>query len=302
LKTIYFPLSEWIFYCCYQLSGEMLWSYKILYLIAEMATMFGLYLILTRLNIPKKYLLLYALCPLSIIEFAVDGHLDAVGLPFFIFGLFFYLNDRKYLAYVLLGLSISIKPVGLIFLPLFLFFEKGWRNKITAVVVPPLTVAVQFIPYIFTSNPFETLFDFTKNWSFNGIVFETLNLYFNDNQPSRLWCGVLLVIVLALLLFKRRNFTDTLYFALLSLMIFSPVVHPWYVGWIAVILPIARRWSGIALAAGVSLTSFTVMHYRLTGVWQQYPAVLALEYIPVIVLAIVELRGHLAWKGDTSVV
>ena len=46
-------------------------------------------------------------------------------------------------------------------------------------------------------------------------------------------------------------------------MLLSPVVHPWYVAWVAVLLPMVRRWSGIALAAGVSLTSFTVMNYRL---------------------------------------
>jgi hypothetical protein len=54
----------------------------------------------------------------------------------------------------------------------------------------------------------------------------------------------------------------------------------------------ARRWSGIALAAGVSLTSFTVMNYRLSGVWEQYPVVLVMEYLPVILLTAFELRSY----------
>jgi len=49
------------------------------------------------------------------------------------------------------------------------FFEKGWRNKLSALLVPLMTVGVQFLPYVFTSNPFETLFSFTKDWSFNGV-------------------------------------------------------------------------------------------------------------------------------------
>ena len=74
--------------------------------------------------------------PSSDLEFAVDAHLDAVGLPLFLFSLLFYLKERKILSYILLGLSMSIKPVGLIVLPAMFFFEKGWRNKLSAAACP----------------------------------------------------------------------------------------------------------------------------------------------------------------------
>ena len=300
LKTIYFPLSEWIFYVCYQLSGEALWGYKTVFLIAEFGTIGALVLFLSMLNVPRKFILLYSLCPLPIFEFAVDAHLDVVGVCLFLFSLFFYLKERKLLSYILLGLSMSIKPVGLILLPAMLFLEKGWRNKLYALLIPLVTVGVQFLPYIVTSNPFETLLAFTKDWSFNGAVFEALNLYFHDNQPSRLWCAGLLGILILMLNFRRKDFLETVYFSLLLLMLLSPVVHPWYVNWVAVLLPIMRRWSGIAFAAGVSLTSFTVMNYKLTGLWEQYPIVLVIEYLPVILLTAVELRDYFA-KGGGSI-
>ncbi len=300
LKTIYFPLSQWIFYICYQISGEALWSYKLVYIFAELATMAGLLLILTKLAVPRKYLLLYALCPLPIIQFAVDAHLDAIGIPFFIFSLFFYLSGRKVFSYVLLGLSMSIKPVGLILLPGLLFMEKGSRNKLTAVSIPLLTVGVQFLPYLFTSNPFETLFAFTKDWSFNGIVFELFYRYFNDNQPARLYCVVVLGVALILLNYRRKDFLEAGYFSILFLMLLSPVVHPWYVSWVAVLLPIVRKWSGIYLTAAVSLTSFTVMNFKLTGGWTQYPIVLLVEYVPVMVLLIIELRRRAIERSATN--
>ena len=297
LKTIYFPLSQWIFYSCYQLSGEALWGYKAVLLFAEISAIAALYLFLSMLTIPRKFILLYVLCPLPIIEFAVDAHLDAVGLPLFLFSLLFYLKRKKILSYVLLGLSISIKPVGLILLPAMFFFEKGWRNKLSALLVPLVTVGVQFLPYVFTSNPFETLFAFTKDWSFNGVVFEGVYSYFQDNQLSRLFCAILLGISILLLNVRRKDFLETIYFSLLVLMLLSPVVHPWYVAWVAVLLPIVRRWSGIALAAGVSLTSFTVMNYRLTGNWEQYPVILAMEYLPMILLMAVELKDYFS-RGE----
>jgi hypothetical protein len=164
-----------------------------------------------------------------------------------------------------------------------------------------MTVGIQFLPYVFTSNPFETLFAFTKDWSFNGVVFETVNLYFRDNQPSRIFCAALLGIVILLLNFKRKDFLETAYFSLLVLMLLSPVVHPWYVAWVAVLLPVMRRWSGIALAAGVSLTSFTVINYRLTENWEQYPVILVLEYLPMIMFMTVELRDYFSKRRETFV-
>ena len=136
LKTIYFPLSQWIFYFCYQLSGEAVWGYKAVLLIAETGTISALYLFLPILGIPRKFILLYALCPLPIIEFAVDAHLDAVGLPLFLFSILFYTREKKILSYILLGLSISIKPVGLILLPAMFFFENGWRKKLEDITLP----------------------------------------------------------------------------------------------------------------------------------------------------------------------
>jgi hypothetical protein len=279
------------------LSGEALWGYKAVLLIAEIGSVAALFLFLSMLNIPRKYVLLYVLCPLPIIEFAVDAHLDAVGLPLFLFSLLFYLKQRKILSYVLLGFSISIKPVGLILLPAMFFFEKGWRNKLSALLVPLMTVGVQFLPYVFTSNPFETLFSFTKDWSFNGVVFEGVYLCFQDNQLSRSVCAGLLGISILLLNFRRKDFLETAYFSLLVLILLSPVVHPWYVAWVAVLLPVVRRWSGIALAAGVSLTSFTVMNYRLTGNWEQYPVILAVEYLPMILFLAAELRDYFLRGG-----
>jgi hypothetical protein len=293
LKTIYFPLSEWIFYSCYQLSGEALWGFKIVLFLAEAGTIIGLFLLLSKLTVPVKFVLLYALCPLPITQFAIDAHLDAVGLFLLIFSLLCYFKEKKILSYVLLGLSISIKPVGLIVLPALLFHETGWRKRLYAAGIPLATACAQFLPYIFTSNPFETLTSFTKDWAFNGVVFETLYSYTNDNQRARFYCGVLLAIAVFLLNFKRKDLLNTIYFSILSLILFSPVVHPWYVCWAAVLLPMARRWSGIALVAGVSLTSFTIMTHRLTGAWEQYPIVLVIEYLPVILLLAFELRSYL---------
>lgn len=72
-------------------------------------------------------------------------------------------------------------------------------------------------------------------------------------------------------------------------MIFSPVVHPWYIAWLGVLVPLTQKWSGIFFVALSSLTTVTVMNYQLYGVWIDYWWVLLIEYLPVIIFMLIEL-------------
>ena len=128
LETIYFPLSEWLFFLSYAISGEQVWGYKFLLLVSEIFSLYGLILLTKKLNIPLKFVLLYALCPLLMYEFALDAHVDGFGMPLLIFSLYFYFSERKFLGLLFLGLSLSIKPAGLILLPYFSSMKKIGRQ------------------------------------------------------------------------------------------------------------------------------------------------------------------------------
>jgi len=235
--------------------------------------------------------LLYALSPLPLFQFFIDAHMDGFGIPFLVFGILFYLKDKKILSYFLIGLSVCIKPLGLIFLPILFFVEKKWRNRFRVVFVPGVLCLLLFLPFIFTGSPFQALVTFTENWAFNGGVFDFLNIFFNDNQRTRLVCAILLLIAYAPVVFSKKDFLTKIYLSVFLLLIFSPVVHPWYLSWLAVLLPMQPRWSGIVFVSLVSLTSFTLINYQLTGVWKDYPVVLLLEYIPVLILFFRELSA-----------
>ena len=290
MKSVYFPVTQWLFYAAYSLSQESIWGFKLLLLLAQTATVIALFILLKKLRIPPKYVLLFALCPLPLLQFGLDAHIDAVGLPLLIFGLALYLDSRKTIAYVLFALSVSIKPVALLLLPVLFLSEKGSREKSKVLLVPSVILAGQFLPYVFSSNPFEALFTFASHWTFNGIIFETLNLYYDNNLTSRLICAALLVVSLLPLYRSKKDVLDVLYYSVILLLLFSPVVHPWYVTWLTVLLPFARRWSGIVYSASASLTVYTIVQFKLYGIWEQSALVLALEYLPVIILLILELR------------
>ena len=290
IKTVYFPLSQWIFYIGYKISGENFWGYKILLFIFELLTIFSLFLILKKIRLPSKFILFYALCPLPIIHFAIDSHLDGFGLPLLLLTILFYFKDKKIISLIFLGLASSIKPIGFLLVPIFFLNEKNNIERLKVVTIPFFVFFLQFIPYIFTSNPFEAFLLYTKHWTYNGVVFDILNSFIDNNQTSRLICAILLIVTLTPLFLSKKDLLSKIYYSFLILFIYSPIVHPWYITWLAILLPIFPQWSGFAYISLSSLTSFTILNYQLNGVWKDYPLVLFFEYVPVLVLIILEIK------------
>jgi alpha-1,6-mannosyltransferase len=299
IKTIYPPLSLILFYFGYLIGGESYWGIKILLLLFELASISGLFFIIKKLQLPQKHILFYVLSPLPVFQFFIDAHVDGFGLTFIIFSILFYITNRKSLSLIFIGLSICIKPLGLILLPLFFLTEKGIPAKIKTVFIPLITCLIFYIPFI-SSSTFDALSNFTVNWSFNGFVFEIINYFVNNNQSSRIICGILFLIVYSAVLFSSIDYLNKIYLSVFLLLIFSPIVHPWYTVWLAVLLPFIPRWSGIFYTSLVSLTVFTIINYQLYDVWKNYPLVLILEYVPVVIIFFYELRKGSFFQSDVK--
>jgi alpha-1,6-mannosyltransferase len=302
MKTVYFPLSQWIFCVGYALSGENVWGYQLLLFFAEALTIVGLFLLMRGPGGGVLWgesphspwlVLIYAACPLTILEFSLDVHVDAFAFPFLIFGLLLYHKRRMTLALLLLGLSALIKPVAFVILPILFFRESGFVNRAKVALLPVAVLIIPFIPYAFGANPLEGLETFSKNWFFNGALFSVLFPLFSDNQKARLWCLAVLLMALMALYLSKKSLSAKMVLAVLFLLLCSPVVHPWYVAWMIVLLPLAPISSGLAFAGTASLASITSVTYHLHGVWEEYPLVLALEYVPVVGLLLFDLRRNL---------
>jgi len=292
MGTVYFPLGEWIFYAGYALSGEKVWGFQLLVLLAEALTTIGLLLLMRGISSAPWHVLLYAASPLAILQYSLDAHVDAFGFPFLVFGLLLYRRKKTTVSLLLLGLSLLIKPVALVILPILFLQERGIINKSRVVVLPLAVLIVSFIPYTFDANPFEALTTFSKHWYFNGALFSVLFPIISDNQATRLWCLAILGIALAPLYLSRKPMYEKIVLAVLLLILCSPVAHPWYMGWLIVLLPLAPISSGLALAGTASLASLTFVTYQLEGVWKDFPLVLILEYVPVVVLLVFDLVGR----------
>jgi hypothetical protein len=284
LKTPYFPLAQWVFWLAYSIAGEAVWGIKLFILVAEAFSVAGTILLLRHLGQPPERSLLYAAAPLVLFQFALDAHVDAIGFPFLVFGLLWHLRGRWIAGPALLGLSMSVKPVAVVILPVLLFRERGWQRRLAVVVVPVLVLGLQFLPYLGSPGVFDGIRTFARDWMFNGSVFSLVFAAIGDNQHARIICGILCAPVLLAISARSKDVPTASVYAVLALLLFSPVVHPWYVGWLAVLLPFAPRMSGLVLVSAISLTSLTVVTYQTTGVWTDYPLVRLAEYAPVFAL------------------
>jgi len=289
MKTIYPPLAQLFFYLSYKIGGESFIGIKLLLFLFDLMTMFGIFLIIKKMKMDYKNILIYVLSPLPLFQFFIDAHVDGFGLPLLIFAIFFYIDNKKTLSYIFIGLSICVKPLGLILIPIIFFNEKAFSERIKAIIIPVAITALMYLPFIFTGSPFQALMQFTENWTFNGIIFDLLDSFIRDNQKTRLICAALLLISYLPVVLSRKDFTIKIYLSLFLLFIFSPIVHPWYLSWLVILLPFIPRWSGIVYTGLISLTVFTVVNYQLYGVWKEYNLVLFLEYVPVLSLFLYEL-------------
>lgn len=289
MKTIYFPLSQWIFYFGYNLSKENYWGYKVFILISILISFLLIKKILEMCALGEKNLLIFVLSPLIYFQFSIDGHLDAFGLPILLASFYFYFKNHNMLSAIFLGLSFSIKPIGIVLLPIFFIHQNLFKDKLLFVILPFVAFGFQFIPYLTSSNPFEAFIIYTKNWLYNGFVFTLINSVIHNNQIARSITSGLLVVSLLPIYFSKFSLLSKSYYAFLFMILFSPVVHAWYLSWLLVLIPFVANWSGIYLVASVSLTSFTLMNYKLNGIWKDYFIVQVVEFMPVIIIALFEI-------------
>lgn len=273
----------------YEIGGESYIGFKIVLFFFEIATLFLLFLILRELKIEIKYILVYALSPLALSQFMIDAHLDALGFPLILLFVYFYLKQKEALSGIVLGISISIKIVSVILVPLllknFFKFRYYWL-----VIIPIFTFALTYIPFISPSVfPFEALTKFAEHWYFNGVVFTIFYELTINNQTARIICLILFVGIYTLIFFSKKSFIEKTYLIFFSFFILAPTVHPWYLGWFAILLPFHFRWSGVVWTASVSLAFYAIFNSKTFGEWHLPNIFLLIQYLPVGILFIYEM-------------
>lgn len=104
---------------------------RLLIIAADLGTLYFGKKLLGKLNIPVHNIFWYILNPFIIIELTGNLHFEGVMIFFMIWGLYLLHSGKWKLAAVVLALSISVKLIPLIFLPIFFQWFVQRKNVIT---------------------------------------------------------------------------------------------------------------------------------------------------------------------------
>ncbi len=244
--TNYPPLNQLFFVFAALFAGKSILGsvavLRILIIAADFGTLFFGKKLLKKLNIPEYKIFWYVLNPFIIIELTGNLHFEGVMIFFLVWSLYLLHIGKWQFSAVILALSISIKLIPLIFLPLF-FQKLNWKKSIVFYSIIGLTTILFFIHFYsetFVSNYAKTVGLWFKTFEFNA------SLYYLAREIGYLFRGYneiavigkitpLLVIVFVIIMtfFKKNKTTTELITGMLFVLSFyyftATTVHPWYI-------------------------------------------------------------------------
>ena len=221
----------------------------------------------------------YALHPLAIVETAGDGHLDGVSTALLLVSLALLSRAKGRLAAVAFAAATLVKLTPLGAAPALL---RGVGRRGTAIAVALFAAA--HLPFLASGGPFKGLSTYARSWEANGVLYPDLVRlltaldaaawakraygslkallghprffdhawpYFYDGFLARALLAALFVAAAIVIHRRERDVTRASGLLLVSLLVVSPTLHPWY---LVNVLPFALlfRWTSVAWVAGAA--------------------------------------------------
>ncbi|WP_111708046.1 glycosyltransferase family 58 protein [Lutibacter citreus] len=215
---------------------------RLLIIFADVGILYFGIKLLKNLKLPVYSIFFYILNPFIIIELTGNLHFEAVMLFFVIWSLYLLHKQKWKLAAVVFALSISVKLIPLIFLPLF-FQKLGFKKSALFYGIVGLVNIALFAPFIsleFIINYTKTVGLWFQNFEFNASVYyiaREIGYLFRGYNEIAIIGKILPVIVIVFILivtFFRKNKTiveiiTAMLFVLSFYYFTSTTVHPWYI-------------------------------------------------------------------------
>jgi len=233
---------------------------RVLIILADIGTLYFGKKLLNQIGLPVKNIFWYYLNPFIIIECVGNLHFEGVMLFFVVISLYL-LHQKKWIwGAVFWGLSISVKLVPLLILPVFLkyllanpngnfriknfkFNSFGVKQIICFYGITLVTVVLTFAPFLsetFIHNFGATIGLWFQKFEFNASIyyivrwigFQTIGWNIIETAGKVLPL-VVIVLLLLISLSRKNNSTQQLVTAMLfgisCYFLLSTTVHPWYI-------------------------------------------------------------------------
>lgn len=268
----YPPVNQFFFAVANWLGGKNILGnvvvMRLLIILADIGILYFGKKLLVALHQKPTTIFWYFLNPFILIEMTGNLHFEPVMLFFLIWALYLIKKQKWIFGAVIFGLSISVKLIPLLFLPLFFkwFYTneiglKGLYHLVLFYVIVLATVIATFIPFYtpeFLSHFLESIALWFQNFEFNASIYYIIRWigYQTIGWNIIATTGKILplVVVFCILLFtfirknnRFKNLLESLLFSISIYLLLATTVHPWY------------------LATPLLLSVFT--NYRYMVVW-----------------------------------
>ncbi len=248
--------------------------------------------LLKHFNRPQHLIFWYFLNPLVIIELTGNLHFEGVMLFFFVWALNLLSQKKGMLAAVPYALSIAIKLVPLLFLPLFLK-HLGLKKSVVFYLLVGAICLLCLVPFYspdFLGNYSQTIGLWFSNFEFNAGIYNGIKqiaIAF-DGKPWELIktygkiVPILTVLAVLGLTFLRQNqklavLITSMLWVLTLYYLLSATVHPWYIIFLVLLGVFTEYRFAVLWSVVVVLSYFAYSNPAFTeNLW-----LLALEYFVV---------------------
>jgi alpha-1,6-mannosyltransferase len=293
MRTAYPAGAQALFAVSATLFGPSIPGLKFLLVLADMASIGLLALLVQRFRLPPLAVLAYAWSPLPVLYVALDGHVDALGIPLMLAAVYCVLDARFVRAMVALAGAALVKLYPLLIAPLIV--PRRLRSPALWLSLLPLAAfgAVSWSAARGSWALLASMQAFGARWEFNGPVFTLAYKILGSNEGAHIASGAMLGLWCVVLFFLRRAPEEKAFLAFLGIVLLGPLSHPWYFLWVGALLVIRWSTATFTLLGLTALSNIIVYRYQAYGRWEDDLLVLALEYIPFLVLLVAEIvRGE----------
>ncbi len=296
LHQFFFLLAAWV--SPFSIKGSLFFLHVVM-MLAAVGNTFLIYKLLKWFKRAPYNLVLYVLNPFIIIELTGNLHFEGIMIFFILSAVYLLVRNKNVVAAMVFGLSVSIKLIPLIFLPLLikkLKFQKG----IVFSVVSGATFLLLFIPFFnheMVSNFFTSIDLYFQTFEFNASIYYVIRSigyaitgYNIIKTAGLVLAGISFLLILLIALksnttqwkqvMQAMMFTMAVYYAL------STTVHPWYIAPI-VALSVFTPYRFVILWSFLIILSYIA--YSNPNLQENY-CLVGIEYVTVFIFFLVEKK------------
>lgn len=287
-------------------AAHVLWDGLVIVLLAE---------VLRRRGQPPHGAVAYALCPLVLTAFGIEGHVDSLMLLCIAGAVWATVVRRPGLAAAMVGLAVATKIAAIVLLPWFLApcirasltrpstqeASEGILRRIRPAGIVLAVSLLCYLPYWRAGR--DVL---ASAWRFSAAgEFMSLPGAFGltqfESPGIRLCAALLLVLLICTAAIRIRAFPSFGHAAASALLMLMPVVHYWYVSWVLVFAPLRLAWRWLAVALAMVVYFDAGLAQEMTGVWRMPAYASPMVWISFVLVWTLELRFRGRATHQTSI-